>query len=883
MSETDRPSPEDLLRAVELEETRSKEGKLKIFLGMAAGVGKTYTMLEEAQELQREGVDVVVGIISTHGRKDTERLSEGLRVISPRLIRYKDKDFEELNLDEILLQHPKVVLVDELAHSNVPGSRHDKRWQDVKEILQNGINVYSTINIQHVESLKDVVESIADISIRETVPDTIIATAAFIQLVDLSPDELIQRLKEGRVYLGEQSRVAAENFFQIDRLTALREISLRFTAEKVDHDLHVMVSSAERSSSWKPRERLIVAVSHSPHSKKLIRTTRRLAYNLGAPWIALHVDDGGYLSEEDGAVLEANLALARDLGAEVVTTNDPDLIDGIERIARQKGATQIVIGRPPKPWFFGFLQAPTLLDRLAIRCRNLDIHVIRQDRLSTNKYSHRHGLNVNLSFAWNSYLYAMIGVALLTGLNWLLLPVLGYKVSGFVFLLGILFLSLFVKKGPVIAASILYALIWGGLFIPDSDPHSFSSSEDKALLGLYILVAIVTGVLTDRGREHKELLARREAWTQALYEIVRHIASGATYDDILKSVEERLGSLLDGTFQIVVKGNAGELDVENSFLLTDEKERAAAIWVFDNGKEAGWSTATLPLTRNLFIPLMGYHETVGVIVYKPNKANKILSTEARNFLYTVGQQLGNYLERSFASERARTVEERSHMDRIYQTVLKSVSVEFTTPVKAIHKAISRLDQEPTIGGKKANAGQIHRIQNASEGLVRTLDNVSAMAKVSGGLIPLNFRKHKIVELLDSMRTKAEPYLSHHKLVTHIAEGLPELQFDLSLLRTLLHNIILNAVENSPEGSTITIDAYPTSDRIVISVSDEGRGIPADKLDAIFEKFYRLPGSPSTGMGLGLSLAKRIAEIHSGTLKAENLHSGGSKFSLELPS
>ncbi len=881
MAQIDRPSPEDLLRAVNLEESRREQGQLKIFLGMAAGVGKTYAMLQEAQQLLKEKINVVIGVVDTHGRQETARLMEGLKSIPPKIIRYRDQHFEELDIDEILRQKPQIVLVDELAHSNIPGSRHAKRWQDVKEILDNGIDVYTTLNIQHIESLKDVVERIADIPIRETVPDDIVATAASIQLVDLSPDELLQRLKEGKVYLGNQSRIAAEHFFQEDRLTALREIVLRYTAEKVDHDLHGMVSTVERTTGWKPRERLLVAVSHSPHSKKLIRTTRRLAYNLGAPWVAVHVDDGTQLNPDEVATLESNLSLARELGAEVVTTNDPDIVEGLERISRQKGATQIVIGRPPKPTFFGYFQIPTLLDRLAIKCQHVDIHVIKQDKLWTPRFRRRSIEAASELTQGYSYTFAVLCVLLMTGASWLLLPMLGYRIIGFIFLLSILFLSLFVKKGPIFLASVLYAIVWSFLFIPTFDDNIVFFREDHALLALYLLTAVVTGILTDRAREHKEMLDRRETWTQALYEIVRYIASGASDEEILKSVEERLGMLLDGTLQIVVKNVSGGLPMGGSSLLNDAKERNAAIWVFENGKEAGWSTSTLPASQSLYLPLKGYYETVGVLIYHPNTA-KTLTTDARNFLYTVGQQLGNYLERSFAAERARRLEERSHMDRIYQTVLKTVSVEFQSPVIDIRQAVIELDEAQGVVGKKVATGQIHRIQHASDGLLRTLDNVTAMAKVTGGLIPLELSHHTIQELFEACCQKARSVLNNHRLVIKVAEDVPSLSFDFALLKILVHNLILNAVGNSPDSSTIELATYRTGSFVAISVSDEGRGIPADKLEEIFTEFYRLPGTTGSGMGLGLALAQRIAEIHRGQLRAENRAEGGARFTLLLP-
>lgn len=378
MDPDERPDPDKLLQAIQQSERGSSRGSLKIFLGMAAGVGKTYTMLQAAQELRQSGVNVVVGTLNTHGRKDTAALLEGLQVVPPQIITYKGSIFEELNLNEIIRIKPQLVLVDELAHSNIPGALHTKRWQDVVEILNNGIDVFSTLNVQHIESLKEFVESITGISIRETVPDSIIESAAFIELVDLTPKELLERLKQGKVYLGDKSEIAARNFFQEDRLTALREIIFRYAAEKIDHDLHNMVSTASRSIGWKHREKLLVAISHTLHSQKLIRTTRRLAFNLNAPWIALHVNDGSYLDKKDEEMLAKNQAMARDLGAEVLTVDDANIANAIQNIGRHHGVTQIVIGQISSRSFLEFLFRLTLVDQLARNCSDFDIHIVRK-------------------------------------------------------------------------------------------------------------------------------------------------------------------------------------------------------------------------------------------------------------------------------------------------------------------------------------------------------------------------------------------------------------------------------------------------------------------------------------------------------------------------
>lgn len=882
MHEEYRPNPDALLAAIKREESRSKHGigRLKIFLGMAAGVGKTYKMLEEAQNLKKSGVDVVVGIINTHGRKDTAALLEGLKSVPLQKINYKEIICEEFDLDAVLKLKPQLVLVDELAHTNVPGSRHPKRWQDVIELIDNGIDVYTTLNVQHIESLKEVVEGITGISIKETVPDSIIEASTHIEIVDITTEELLHRLRDGKVYLGDQSAIAARHFFQEDRLTALREVVLRYAAEKVDHDLHSMVSTVGRADSWKPRERLLVAVSHSPHSQKLIRTTRRLAFNLGAPWIAVHVEDGSILNSNDRAQLTKNLSLARDLGGEVVTTSDPNISIALERIARQKGVTQIIVGRPPKPKFFGLFQETRLLDDLARACTGIDIHIIRQDPLATAR---RWTIpSIPMKSKLFPYIFVFFFVLLITGLSWLVFPLFGYKIIGVIFLLSILLLSLYFRKGPIFFSAILYAISWDFFFAPPIGGLGVSTADDIAFIILFLLTAIVTGILTDRSKTHREMLIKREETTQALYEIARIIANAPSSTHILKAIQEHLGTILKGTCEILVKGPDNELIIPpNAILINNEKEKNAALWVFENEKEAGWSTSTLPLSENLYIPLKGYNEAVGVLIYHP-KINQNLSIEEENFLYTVGQQLANYLERSLNEERSLQTEHLHEVEGIYQTILGSISKEFQHPLVSIQNAIKDLKNEQLKEELKGRSRNIFKIEHSSAGLAHIVDNISVMAKLSTGLIPIKKENHDVKELIDHVCGKIKATTNHHKIVLEIQENLPSVAFDYGLMELLLTNMISNAFAYSPPESSVEITAKTIDKELVLSVADEGNGIPPDKLEVIFEKFYRIPGNTKPGIGLGLTISKSIAEIHGGRIKAENRPTGGAIFTLYLP-
>jgi two-component system sensor histidine kinase KdpD len=879
MNSHEKRNPEELLSAIKKEESEHNRGRLKIFFGMCAGVGKTYAMLEEAQDLQRNGINVVVGLVETHGRQDTAHLLDGLKTVQELSVDYKGKKFKELDVDAIIALKPEIVLVDELAHSNIPGLRHQKRWQDVIEILDNGIDVYTTLNVQHVDSLNDIVKEISQVSIHETVPDLVVEKASSIQIVDLTPDKLLQRLQEGKIYLGDQSRIASQNFFQKDRLTALREIVLRYAAEKVDRDFRDSITTSDEAIQWKIREKFLVAVSYGPESQKLIRTTRRLASYIDAPWVAVYVDNGQTLNEEESNQLARNLRLARDLGGEIVTINDPDISSGIQRIARQRAITQIILGRTPKS-FLSFFKKRTLSELLSKQYDDFDLHVVRQEKLRAK--FHKSIFHFPIKSQVIPYLIVFFYVCLLTSLNWLLLSVIGYKVIGVIFLIGILGLSLFFKKGPVFFASILYAIAWDLFFIPPAGRFVIASTEDTALLILYVLTAVSTGILVDRAREHKELLVKNEDATRFLYSIGQKLVSAESKDDIFNSIKKQLDKEFDGKFEILETQLGNGLDInKNNDLLATESEKLTAIWSFENGKEAGWSTDVLSSSKNLYIPLKWFQDVVGVLTFKPN-VYKALSTEKMNFLYNVSNQVANYLVRSISEDKAKKHEQLEQTEKIYKTILDRLSAEFESPLIIASAAIENWKHKIVPIENSKYSLEAEQIEKSFKIFHKILSNISAMAQLSEGIIPLNKSPQSVQELIEECCDNIKKSKNGHEIVINLQKSLPLVPFDFYLMQILLHNLLTNALEYSPSCSRISVDALTSEKYLVLSVSDEGKGIPEDQINFIFEKFYRLSEAGSPGIGLGLSIAKTIAEAHYGYLKAENLPTAGSKFSLFLP-
>ncbi|MBC7458020.1 MAG: sensor histidine kinase KdpD, partial [Bdellovibrionaceae bacterium] len=677
-----RINPDDLLELINSEDKNQNKGKLRVFLGMSAGVGKTYAMLKAAHKKQKEGVQVVVGLVETHGRSETADLLEGLTVLPRKKIKYRETEINELDIDAILKMKPELVVIDELAHTNSPGARHAKRYQDILEILDSGIHVYTALNVQHLESRKDSIERITGIMIRETVPDSILERAELVELVDIAPTELLKRLHEGKVYLGEKAQAASENFFKEDKLTALREIALRMTAERVDHDLQKFSISRD-GSPWQTNERLLVAVSHSPYSEKIIRATRRLAYNLEAPWIALHVDTGLNLSDEDQQQLQKNLNLARELNAEVIHTSDSDVAKAIKRIARQKNVTQVVVGRSAQRIFRNLIEGGNLLDRLMKDSQEVDIHVIRQDYLLTDQTTLKEDFSLyRTKSGWVKYYYVAWFFVLVTLIGALFEPYIGYRAVGFIFLLAVVITSLWGSIGAVLFSALLSALIWNLGFIPPRFTLLISSADDMILFLSNFVVALTMGFLTNRLRIREKLIREREEKTNLMNLILQDISSSQNKSEFIQKTCARVSQSYHGHVSVVLKSKKGELQFNkstgNSYL--NEKEQAVALWSFQNQKNAGWSTETLSQAKSFYIPLKGVSESIGVLIYHPELNVHHLTMDQKEFLLSVGTQLGISIERHFLSRRLQESQRLKDSELLFQTLLNSISHEMRTPL-----------------------------------------------------------------------------------------------------------------------------------------------------------------------------------------------------------
>lgn len=862
MIDSRRPDPDKLLAQLKKEEGKKSRGAFRVFFGMCPGVGKTYAMLKAAQEQRKLGKHIVVGIVETHSRVETEKMIEGLLVVPLKEYVHRGKIIKEFDIDEVLRLRPDIVLVDELAHTNAPGARHNKRYQDVIELIENGISVYTTLNVQHVESRADIVQQITGIQVRETVPDSLWDMADQIEIIDISPPELLKRLKEGKVYIGERAARAEENFFKEAYLVALREIALRFTAEKVDHDLQGHISIKQLTTPWNTNERLMVAVGHSPSSAKLIRAARRMAFNLEAPWIAVHIDTNAQLSSFDQATLFQNMSLARELGAEVISRHDTDVIRALNAIALEKNVTQIILGRPEKK------SVRSLLEQLITNIESVDVHIIRaeKDTAEWRKKRRSSPLSKITSSGPTPYTNTFYFLAMLTLISYLMNPYIGYKAVGFIFLMGVIIVGFRSTLGPILLASFSGAFIWNYFFIPPTFTLRINSTEDIMMCISFILVGVLSGFMARNIRRKEQALTLRDKTTRALLGLLEDYSHAMTINELCGLTEKTIQDLFNSQIKILLadeKDKLGKKTTNAGFV--SEKEFAQAVWSFENKKPAGWSTQTLAESRCKSIPLFVPGKVVGILLFYPGI--KSLSPSEDNLLTSICMQLSGAIEHLQLQKRNQSVELFEESERLHQTLLNSVSHEMRIPLTSLMGIANALNDENIRNNPERIEVLTDELLESSSRLNRVIENLLDINRLNSGLLTL---RKEWIELADVVRsTLSLLKISDHKIEIVELNSSVLVQCDEKLLEHALTNLLLNARAYSPAGSTIKIEIVLQENHPVVNIIDEGEGIPEDKLQTIFDKFYRLPGSPTGGIGLGLSIVKGIMEAHGGKVRAQN--------------
>ncbi len=852
MNDHPRPDPEALLAAARRADAEGREGRLKIFLGMCPGVGKTYAMLLAAQQRQEEGVDVVIGYIEIHGRIETQAMTAGLARVPRRVIEHRGVRLEEMDVDAILARRPSLVLVDELAHSNVAGGRHSKRYQDVLELLDEGIDVYTTLNVQHVESYRDVVTQITGAPVHENVPDVVLDRADEIELIDISSEELRKRLNEGKVYLGDRAVAASESFFREGNLKALREIALRVTAERADRELREFMRTRSISGPWKSRERFLVAVGPSPYSGHLIRWTRRVATLTHGTWTAVYIDTGRPLSDGEKARLEKNLAVARTLGAEVMMATGGDVTETLIRVAREQNASQIVVGKPlSHPWI-DFLKGGSLVDKLIRRSGDIDIYVVRAEKAAPPwrpDFSSLVRGKMLVEFG-----QAILMVILSTVLGLLVRPYVGYMAVGLLYLLGVLVGSMFLSRWPTLLAGTLTALAWNFLFITPTFTFFINNAHDVILFGMYFVVALVMGQLNTRLRQREFAERKREEQATALYHFSRDIGSSASLAEALREGVRHIETLFKVQSSVLV-GPQLRLVAGPA---VNERELAVARWAFEKNESAGKFTDTLPQAGATYLPLRAGEAVTGVLGLR---SEGILTLSERQLLETFATQIALLIERDRLMQEAEAAKLEEKSRRLQKTLLDSVSHEFKTPLAVIATATESL------ASHSPNDALVSEIRIAAERLQRIVANLLDITRIETGAVLPKAAWCDLREIIEGARQQQADVLASRTLKVDVEDKAEACLADPGLLEEIVGNLLRNAAQQSPPDSVISIVGRSENGGLVLRIIDQGPGISIDEAERIFEKFQRGQNAQSGGLGLGLSIVRGFVEAHGGEVRA----------------
>jgi two-component system, OmpR family, sensor histidine kinase KdpD len=871
-----RPSPEALLEAARREERRS--GRLKIFVGAAPGVGKTYEMLQQARARKQDGYDVVVGVVETHGRKETQALLDGLEVIPRKRIEYKGQWLEEMDLDAMIARHPQIALVDELAHTNAPGSRHPKRHLDVEELLNHGIDVYTTVNIQHIESLNDVVAQITHVRVRETVPDSVFDRADAIELVDLTPDDLIERLKEGKVYVPQQAERALKHYFSPGNLTALRELALRRTAERVDEQLLTHMQAHAIPGPWAAGERILVCVSEDPRAAGLVRYAKRLADRLHAPFTALCVETRRSLqwTDVERDRVADTLRLAEALGGEAITipSGDRSIADDVISFAQANNVTHIIVGKSTRSRWFEILHG-SVVHELVRRSGNISVHVIAGEELARDPIPKKTVRPAEDSAPFDPWPYvaALLAVAAALGIGELIEPFLGIENVDLVFLTAVVSVAVRYGLWPSLFATVLSSLCYNFFFLPPIYTFTITDPTNVGAFVFFTIVAIVVSHFAARGRSRTVAAHERMRTVELLYAFSRKLAGVGTLDDVLWAtayqtalmLKVRVVLLLPEDDSIAVKAGYPPEDI------LDDADIAAAKWAWQNNRSAGRGSDTLPGAKRLFLPMRTGRGAIGVIGIDSDKPGPLLTPDQRRLFDALIDQSALAIERVRLVEDLEQAKRTAEADRLRSALLTSISHDLKTPLAAVLGAAGTLRDLSSALSEGEKADLLATIVDEAERLNRFISNLLDMTKLESGAIVPNAAPHDIGEIVGSALRRASKILAHHHVELELAADLPMLELDAVLFEQVLFNLLDNAAKYSSHGTTIRVQSWRDRDSVCLQVLDEGDGIPAAELEHIFDKFYRVEKGDRVraGTGLGLAISRGFVEAMHGTITAAN--------------
>jgi two-component system, OmpR family, sensor histidine kinase KdpD len=878
-----RPNPDELLAQLHKEDQARNRGKLRLFLGYAAGVGKTYAMLTAAQQRKAEGQDVAVGLIETHGRKDTEDVLAGLEVIPRKVLTYRDVRLTEMDVDAILARKPQIVLVDELAHTNAPNSLHPKRYQDVDDLLDAGIDVFTSLNVQHIESLNDIVTQITGVTIHEIVPDRVIDAASEIVLVDITPEELLKRLQEGKVYVPDQAARALEMFFRKGNLTALREMSMRRAAESVEDQMRDYMRSRSIAGPWAATERLMVCIGSGEMGERLVRAGRRLAGEMNCDWVAVHVETPEPMrsSVAEQERIARAMQHAEELGAKPVTLTGVDIPNATLTYARRHNITRIIIGKPAENRI-PFFHRTSTADRLIAGSDNIDVIVICGDEGEApanpvrNFIPHR---------PLNRYAASILLVACAIGISYVLDAFLAPTNLVMIFLLAVVISAFYLGRGPAVVAAILSVLAFDFFFVPPYLTMAVSDSEYLVTFAALFAVGLVISQLAAMVRDRTEASQRRQTEMTALYGLSRDLASGEGMDSILQAVTNNIALTFDRDVVIFLPDAKGKLATIacTPDYQTGENEQAVAAWAFEHAQTAGRGTDTLPAEQARFLPLRTARATIGVLAVRPHDPAKHLPPEGYLLLETFASQAALAIERVQLSEQARQTQILQATEKLQSALLNSVSHDLRTPLVSITGALTSLDEQADALREEDRRSLILTAREEAERLNHLVGNLLSMTRIESGAIYLHRQPEDIRDILNAAREQLGRRLAARTINLNIPADFPPLPLDFGLMVQVFVNLFENAAKFSPPDSPLDVVADEDGFTAHLEVADRGAGIPADEMEFVFDKFFRThrPESAS-GSGLGLSICKGIVEAHGGKISAAQRAGGGTVITIEVP-
>lgn len=894
-----RPDPDALLARVEREENLKRRGRLKIFFGAAAGVGKTYAMLLAAQAKRAEGVDVVVGLVETHERQETVAVLQGLDVLSPKLVKHRDTVQREFDLDGTLKRRPTLVLVDELAHSNAVGCRHPKRWQDVEELLDTGIDVYSTLNVQHLESLNDDVSQVTGVQVKETVPDTVFELADEVELIDLPPDELLLRLKEGKVYMPQQAERAILSFFRKGNLIALRELSLRLTADRVDAQMQDYRDDHAIRDVWPVGDRVLVCIGPNPIAERLIRAAKRLATSLHAHWIVTYVETPELQrlpAERRDEVLRA-LRFAEQLGAETVTLSGPDMSKEILNFAKSRNVTKIVLGKPSrrgwKRWVLG-----SVVDTLITEAHNINVYLLGSPRGGSaseqNSLKQMQGLKVlrpsyprgHTRRRWISWGWALIMTGGTTMLAWLMSGNFESANLVMVYLLGVVFMAARFGREASILTSVLSVAAFDFLFVKPIYTFAVADAQYLVTFVIMLLVGLIISHLTSNMRSQAKIASHRERRANVLYALSEDLATSRTVADTARIATRHIQEEFGGTSVLLFPVDDGRIVYPQDSPVPESlraSDLGVAQWVFDHAQIAGQGTDTLPGASAVFFPMSGFRGVIGVLALRAANLRRVFLPEQRRLLDTFISQIAQTIERVRFANEAQQTQIRIESETLRNSLLSAISHDLRTPLASIVGAASTLVEEDAhltpLDRQELNL----TIYDEALRMSNLANNILDMARLDGGQASLNRQWYPLDEIIGGALTRMHKQLEWRVVNTKLPDGLCLVRLDAVLIEQVLINLLENACKYTPQGSPIDIIAEFSAHMLKVTVADLGPGIPAGAEEKLFDKFYRVhrEGTQS-GVGLGLAICKAIVIAHGGVIGACNRQDGGAQFFFLLP-